>query len=51
MAANFYGRECQWKDAPDVAGYKCVIGNYKDVKTTEGTVWTLRPYEAVVWYK
>ena len=51
MAANFYGRECQWKDAPDVAGYKCVIGNYKDVKTPEGTVWTLRPYEAVVWYK
>ena len=51
MAANFYGRECQWKGAPDVAGYECVIGNYKDVKTPEGTVWTLRPYEAVVWYK
>ena len=51
VAANFYGRDCAWKGAPDVAGYERVIGNYKDAASVENGVMNLRPYEAAVWYK
>ena len=51
VAANFYGRDCTWKGAPDVTGYERVIGNYKDAVSAENGVMNLRPYEAAVWYK
>ena len=51
VAANFYGRDYTWKNAPDVDGYTRVIGNYKDAAAAENGVMHLRPYEAAVWYK
>lgn len=51
VAANFYGKECEWKGAPDVSGFQCVLGNYADTAAQENGGVTLKPYEAVVWYK
>lgn len=51
VAANFYGRDYTWKNAPDVDGYTRVIGNYKDAAAAGNGVMGLRPYEAAVWYK
>ena len=51
VAANFYGRDYEWKNAPDVSGYKRVLGNYADTAAQENSAVTLKPYEAVVWYK
>ena len=51
VAANFYGRECEWKGAPDVTGYERVLGNYADTAAQENSAVTLKPYEVVVWYK
>lgn len=51
VAANFYGKECEWKGAPDVSGFQCVLGNYADTAAQENGAVTLKPYEAVVWYK
>lgn len=51
VAANFYGRECCWKGAPDLTGFKKLIGNYNiSILPAEGQ-WTLKPYETQVWYK
>lgn len=30
MAANFYGRDCEWKGAPCLDGFSQVIGNYPE---------------------
>ncbi len=51
VACNFYGRDYEWKGAPDVSGYKRVIGNYSAETTPENGVWKMRPYEAAVWYR
>ncbi len=51
VAANFYGKECEWKGAPDVSGFQCVLGNYADTAAQENGAVMLKPYEAVVWYK
>ena len=51
VAANFYGKECEWKGATDVSGFECVLGNYADTAAQENGAVTLKPYEAVVWYK
>lgn len=51
VAANFYGRECCWKDAPDLNGFEKLIGNYREKTTPENGEWAMKPYEAQVWYK
>ncbi len=51
VAANFYGRTCQWKEAPDLTGFYRVIGNYAEESRPADGVWTLQPYEAAVWYR
>ena len=51
VAANFYGRECCWKDAPDLSGFEKLTGNYHEETAPENGEWTLKPYEAQVWYK
>ena len=51
VAANFYGRDCTWKSAPDVTGYNCVISNYEDTARPQNGTMGLRPYEAAVWYR
>ena len=51
VACNFYGKDYEWKGAPDVSGYKRVIGNYSAETTPENGVWKMRPYEAAVWYR
>ena len=50
VTANFYGKEYEWKKAPKLEGFKCVLGNYPDTKIPENGGLTLRPYEAAVWY-
>lgn len=51
VTANFYGKEYEWKKAPELEGFKCVLGNYPDTKMPENGVLTLRPYEVSVWYR
>lgn len=51
VAANFYGRECSWKSAPDLSGFKKLIGNYTEGSVPYSGKWTLKPYETQVWYK
>ena len=51
VAANFYGRECCWKDAPDMSGFEKLTGNYHEETAPKNGEWTLKPYEAQVWYK
>ena len=51
VAANFYGRECSWKSAPDLSGFKKLIGNYSEGSVPYNGKWTLKPYETQVWYK
>ena len=51
VAANFYGRECCWKDAPDLSGFEKLTGNYHEETAPKNGEWTLKPYEAQVWYK
>lgn len=55
VAANFYGKEYEWKDAPDLDGFQKILGNYEDEpevcgeKSSAGV--RMRPYEAGMWYK
>lgn len=49
-AANFYGKEYNWKEAPDLNGYQRILGNYEDEPVRSEGI-RLRPYEAAVWYK
>ncbi len=51
VTANFYGKEYEWKEAPELEGFQRVLGNYPDVKTQENGVLSLRPYEAAVWHR
>ena len=51
VAANFYGKEYIWKNAPALAGFERVLGNYSDTGRTESGMLALRPYEAAVWYR
>lgn len=51
VAANFYGKEYQWKNAPDLNGFKKVLGNYEITKISEDGVMDMKPYEASVWYR
>ena len=51
MVANFYGKEYTWKGAPELEGFRKVLGNYQGEETTEGAAMVLKPYEAAVWYK
>ena len=51
MIANFYGKEYTWKGAPELEGFRKVLGNYQGEETTEGAAMVLKPYEAAVWYK
>ena len=51
VAANFYGRECEWKTAPCLDGFLRVIGNYPEPVQERDGVWRLKPYEAAVWYR
>lgn len=48
---NFYGRDTKWKTDLDLAGYECVISNYREPGRPAAGVWELRPYEASVWYR
>lgn len=52
VAANFYGRQCTWRDCPDLTGFSRVLGNYPEsgeFDVRKGM--ELRPYEAGVWYR
>ena len=40
-----------WKDAPDLSGFEKLTGNYHEETAPENGEWTLKPYEAQVWYK
>ena len=51
VIANFYGKEYAWKSAPELDGFRKVIGNYPGAEIPEDGVLTLKPYEAAVWYK
>lgn len=47
VIANFYGRDYEWRDAPELEGFACIMGNYDG----ECSPCTLRPFEAQVWYR
>ena len=51
VTANFYGKEYQWKGAPDLNGFRKVLGNYENTEITEDGSMKLKPYEADVWYR
>ena len=51
VAANFYGRDCEWKGAPCLDGFSQVIGNYPEPAEEKDGVVRLKPYEAAVWYR
>ena len=51
VAANFYGKEYTWKGAPELEGFRKMIGNYAGAEMPESGVLTLKPYEAAVWYR
>ena len=51
VTANFYGKEYQWKGAPDLNGFKKVLGNYEETEIAEDGTMKLKPYEAAVWYR
>ena len=51
VAANFYGRDCEWKGAPCLDGFSKVLGNYAGETKEEDGALQLKPYEAAVWYR
>lgn len=53
VAANFYGKEYEWKGAPGLDGFKQILGNYADDAEADKETKRirLRPYEAAVWYR
>ena len=51
VTANFYGKEYQWKGAPDLNGFKKVLGNYENTEIAEDGTMNMKPYEAAVWYR
>ena len=49
---NFYGKDCTWKSGLSMEGYRCILTNYADENpASKDGVWSLRPYESMVWYK
>ena len=49
---NFYGKDCIWKSGLSMEGYRCILTNYADENpASKDGVWSLRPYESMVWYK
>ena len=51
VTANFYGKEYQWKGAPNLNGFKKVLGNYENTEIAEDGTMHMKPYEAAVWYR
>ena len=51
VAANFYGRDYEWKKAPELEGFEKILGNYKETEVTAEGAMKMKPYEAVVYYK
>ena len=51
VVANFYGKEYTWKGAPELEGFRKMLGNYAGAEIPEDGVLTLQPYEAAVWYR
>lgn len=51
VIANFYGRDCTWNEVPDLSGFRKLLGNYDGTSDPEEGNFTLRPYEAQIWYK
>lgn len=51
VISNFYGKECRWHWDCSMDGYECILSNYNDKNKKDGEVWTLRPYESMVWLK
>ena len=51
VAANFYGRDYEWKKAPEMEGFEKILGNYKETEVTAEGAMKMKPYEAVVYYK
>lgn len=51
VAANFYGRDYEWKNAPELEGFEKILGNYDETKVTAEGAMKMKPYEAVVYYK
>lgn len=51
VAANFYGRDYEWKNAPELEGFEKILGNYKETEVTAEGAMKMKPYEAAVYYK
>lgn len=51
VAANFYGRDYEWKKAPELEGFEKILGNYKETEVTAEGAMKMKPYEAAVYYK
>ncbi len=51
VAANFYGRDYEWKNAPELEGFEKILGNYEETEVTAEGAIKMKPYEAVVYYK
>ena len=51
VAANFYGRDYEWKNAPELEGFEKILGNYDETKVTAEGAMKMKPYEAAVYYK
>ena len=51
VAANFYGRDYEWKKAPELEGFEKILGNYKETEVTAEGAMKMEPYEAAVYYK
>lgn len=51
VAANFYGRDYEWKGAPKLEGFERVLGNYAETEVKENGDIALKPYETAVWYR
>ena len=51
VAANFYGRDYEWKNAPELEGFEKILGNYEETEVTAEGAMKMKPYEAVVYYK
>lgn len=51
VAANFYGRDYEWKNAPELEGFEKILGNYAETEVTAEGAMKMKPYEAAVYYK
>ena len=51
VAANFYGRDYEWKNTPELEGFEKILGNYAETEVTAEGAMKMKPYEAAVYYK